>query len=65
MTFGFGESEETEIMGKIVARIYGKYLGVHLDGSLKFDYHIDYVVKKLNKFCCLVYRIRLYSTRNA
>ena len=43
--FGSGESEEVEKRGKIVLRKkYCKYLGVHLDGSLKFTYHIDYVV---------------------
>ena len=59
MTFGSGESEGIEVMGKIVPRKkYCKYLGVHLDGSLKFNYHNDSVVKKLNNFCGRVYRIR-------
>ena len=35
-----------------------KYLGIHLDSSLRFNHHIDYVVKKMNKFCGLIYRIR-------
>ena len=37
-----------------------KYLGIHLDSSLGFIHHIDYVVKKLNKFCGLIYRIRYF-----
>ena len=35
-----------------------KYLGLHLDGSLKFREYIHYVVKKLNIFCGLIYRVR-------
>ena len=52
-------------MGKIVpTKKSCKYLGVHLDGSLRFNHHIDYVVKKLNKFCGLIYRIRyLYDKK--
>ena len=35
-----------------------KYLGVYIDSNLKFRDHIYHVVKKLNKFCGLIYRVR-------
>ena len=41
-----------------------KYLGVHIDKNLRFREHIDHVVKKLNKFCGLIYRVRhLYPSK--
>ena len=59
MTFGSGKSEEIEILAKFVSRKkYCKCLGVNLDGSLKVNYQIDYMVIKLNKFYGLVYRNR-------
>ena len=35
-----------------------KYLGVLIDSKLTFRDHLIYVVKKLNKFCGLIYRVR-------
>ena len=35
-----------------------KYLGVHFDGKMTFRDHINYVVKKLNQFSGLVYKVR-------
>ena len=35
-----------------------KYLGLHIDGKMTFRDHIDYVVKKLNQFSGLVYKVR-------
>ena len=35
-----------------------KYIGVHLDPQLNFREHISYIVKKLNKFCGLMYRVK-------
>ena len=31
---------------------------MHVDKWLRFNQHIEYLVKKLNKFCELIYRIR-------
>ena len=42
-----------------------KYLGLHLDGSLRFREHIDYVVKKRNQFSGLIHRIREQYTRSS
>ena len=35
-----------------------KYLGLHIDGKMIFSDHIDYVVKKLDLFSGLVYKVR-------
>ena len=35
-----------------------KYLGVLIDSKLTYRDHIIYVVKKLKKFCGLIYRVR-------
>ena len=35
-----------------------KYLGVFIDNKLTFREHIEYITKKLNKFCGLVYKVR-------
>ena len=35
-----------------------KYLGLYVDKWLRFNQHIDYIVKKLNKFCGLIYCTR-------
>ena len=35
-----------------------KYLGVLIDSKLTYRDHINYVVKKLNKFCGLINRVR-------
>ena len=41
-----------------------KYLGVLIDSKLTYRDHIIYVVKKLNKFCGLIYRVRdIYSIK--
>ena len=35
-----------------------KDLGIHLDGLLGFNHHIEYVMKKLNEICGRIYNIR-------
>ena len=55
ISFGNGLPEKN---GELCYKSSCKYLGLHLDGSLKFREHINYVVKKLNKFCGLIYRVR-------
>ena len=51
ISFGIGAPQEPHILEKpLTYKKSCKYLGLHLDGSLRFREHIDYVVKKLNKF---------------
>ena len=40
-----------------------KYLGIYIDMNLTFRDHVDFVVKKLNKFCGLMYRVRTFYPR--
>ena len=41
-----------------------KYLGLHIEDKMKFRDHIDSVVKKLNRFSGLVYKVRhLYPSK--
>ena len=59
MFFGCGKPDNLNILSKELGNQNScKYLGVHIDKTLKFREHIDHVVKKLNKFCGLVYRVR-------
>ena len=61
-----GVPQEPHILGKpLTYKKSCKYLGLHLGGSLRFREHIDYVVKKLNMFCGLIYRIREQYTRSS
>ena len=65
ISIGTGVPQKPHILDKPV--FYKKpieYLGLHLDGSLRFREHIDYVVRKL-KFCGLIYRIREQYTRSS
>ena len=65
LPFGSGQPLEIKMMNNTIPyKKSCKYLGIHLDSSLRFNHHIDYVVKKLNKFCGLIYRIRhLYDIK--
>ena len=57
--FGCGKHNNLRILSKeLEYKISCKYLGVHIDKHLRFREHIDHVVKKLNKFCGLIYRVR-------
>ena len=59
ISFGNGLPEKITILNEeLCYKSSCSYLGLHLDGSLKFREHINYVVKKLNKFCGLIYRVR-------
>ena len=59
MFFGCGKPNNLRILSKkLEYKNSCKYLGVHIDKYLRFRKHIDHVVKKLNKFFCLVYRVR-------
>ena len=59
ISFGCGKPDKNTILrNELPYQNAWKYLGLHLDGSLKFREHIDYVTKKLNKFCGLIYRVR-------
>ena len=58
ISFGNGLSEKLTILNEeLCYKFPCKYLGLHLDGSLQFREHINYVVEKLNKFCGLIYRV--------
>ena len=65
VTFGSGKPREIKWMDVIISfKTSCKYLGVHIDGWLRFNEHIDYVVIILNKFCGLLYKIRhSYNTK--
>ena len=65
MCFGFGKPDTYKIgVSELNYKAFCRYLGIHLDKKLFFREHIDYVVKKLNKFCGLIYRVRhIYSRK--
>ena len=48
----------------IQCKISCKYLGLHVHKWLRFNHHIEYLVRKLIKFCVLIYRIRHMFPRN-
>ena len=57
--FGRGIPDEVQIKDNhLHYKPCCKYLGVYIDPTLTFRDHIDYVVKKLNKFCGLIYHVR-------
>ena len=59
ISFGRAQPVSEEAFGeKISCKSSCKYLGVLIDIKLNFKDHVDYVSKKLNKFCWLVFRIR-------
>ena len=59
MFFGCDKPNNLRILSKeLEYKNSCKYLGVHIDKNLRFREHIDHVVKKLNKFCGLIYRVR-------
>ena len=65
MCFGTGNPppltvEDTPIQCKISC----KYLGLQVDKWFRFNQYIENLVKKLNKFCGLIYRIRHMLPRN-
>ena len=65
ISFGNGLPEIITILNEeLCYKSSCKYLGLHLDGSLKFREHINYVVKKLNKICGLIYRVRDVYPKN-
>ena len=64
MCFGYGKPDTIKIgVSELNYKASCRYLGVHLDKKLLFREHIDYVVKKLNKFCGLIYRVRHFYPR--
>ena len=57
--FGRGRPEAIVIKDKTLDyKSSCKYLGLQIDPRLSFKDHIDKVVKKLNKFCGLIYHVR-------
>ena len=63
ISLGRSQPVSEEAFGeKISCKSSCKYLGELIDNKLNFKDHVDYVSKKLKKFCGLNYRIRhLYS----
>ena len=57
--FGRGTPDEFQIKDNHSHyKLCYKYLGDYIDPTLTFRDHIDYVVKKLNKFCGLIYHVK-------
>ena len=60
-TVGFGRAQplpNDAFDTELPLKGHCKYLGVQIDTKLNFKDHINYVTKKLNKFCGLMYNIR-------
>ena len=58
MNFGVGTPDDlTRTNEKLPKRNAYKHLGVNLDKKLIFHDHLEYVVKKLNKFNGLIYKV--------
>ena len=59
ISFGCGLPEKiTTLNEELSYKSSCKYFGLHPDGCLRFRKHISYVVKKLNRICGLIYRVR-------
>ena len=60
VAIGFGTSfQEIKFLDfKIDIKNSLKYLGIHIDGTLSFKYHISEIKKDLIKCCSIFYRIR-------
>ena len=64
VAFGRGHPSEILILDKKIPYSNAcKYLGVYVDKTLRFREHIDFVEKKLNKICGLIYRVRHMFTQ--
>ena len=65
MCFGFGNPPPLKVKDTPMQfKKSCKYLGLHVDKWLRFNQHIEYLIKKLNNFCGLIYRIRHMFPRN-
>jgi len=40
-----------------------KYLGVIIDDDFKWNEHIDYIYKKIIRFCSIIYKLRMIVPR--
>ena len=59
MNFAVGKIKDIEIINsKLPNTNCSEYLGVYIDNKLTFREHIEYITKKLNRFCGLVYKMR-------
>ena len=59
MSFGSNYQNSLTVHNEVISRnTCCKYLGVYIESELTFRDHINHVVKKLNKFCGLIYRVR-------
>ena len=59
LSFGSNYQNSLTVHNEVISRnTCCKYLGEYIDSKLTFRDHINHVVKKLNKFCGLIYRVR-------
>ena len=59
MNFAVGKIKDKKIFNsKLPNNNCFKFLGVYIDNKLTFREHIEYITKKLNAFCGLVYEVR-------
>ena len=59
VNFGIGIPNDLTLNNeKLPKRNSCKYLGVYLDKKLLFHDHIEHIVKKLNKFSGMIYKVR-------
>ena len=57
--FGCGKPDNLSVLStELGYKNSCKYLDVHLDKNLLFREHIDHVIRRLKKFCVLIYRVR-------
>ena len=57
--FGSKQPQEVFLISKALTNHKScKYLGIQLDSGLRFRKRIDFILKKLNKFCGLIYWVQ-------
>ena len=66
MKFRIGSRDQMILLNDNVSfKNQCKYLGDYLENKLTFRQHITYVVKKQNKFCSLMQKVRIFfSTKH-
>ena len=42
-----------------------RFLGIHIDGQLKFDTHTKFVVSKMSKYIFILYKIKKHLNRRS
>jgi hypothetical protein len=49
----------------IIQTTFVKFLGITVDNTLSWKQHIDTIIPKLNKACCIIRRCKLYLSHAA